>query len=319
VPRGIEDAVVQIGGWGFTMAFGKLVEWLRSPRFAALNYNGTTNLGDEIQTIAAMRFIPRVDAWVDRERLDEFRSWRDHRIILNGWFLHRPDHWPPAINLKPLIISFHLTNVISSQNRLGIPPSRAVLGAQGVEYLRSHEPIGARDLHTLRKLRSAGVNAYFSGCLTLTLSVDDAGPRSDSVYAIDVSDEVFSALSRRCIGPLIRLSHVDKVSKGNARIEKAKTLLRNYASARSVVTSRLHCALPCLALGTPVLFIEAAPDSYRFDGLRDFLHRASEKEVLENQTDFDPNAPPSNGVKWHALRDRLIASCLNFVREKENK
>jgi hypothetical protein len=45
-------------------------------RYAALNYYPIhhNNLGDEIQTLAATRFLPRVDTWVHRERLDEFRS-----------------------------------------------------------------------------------------------------------------------------------------------------------------------------------------------------------------------------------------------------
>jgi len=291
-----------------------MFKFLRPRRFAALSYNNTHNIGDEIQTIAAMRFLPRVDAWVDRERLDEFRSWADHRIILNGWFLHQPEHWPPAKRLIPHIVSFHLTREIPGLNERKIAPHTTVLGEQGVEYLRQHEPIGTRDLDTLGQLQSAGIKAYFSGCLTLTLSVDDAGSRGDTVYAVDVSDDVVSFLSRKCDGPVVRLTHIDTTPEGAVRMERAKALVRGYATARLVVTSRLHCALPCLALGTPVLFIETAADAYRFDGLRDLLHRATDADLLNEKTDFDPNAPPPNGSGWLTLRDRLISSCENFIR-----
>lgn len=273
----------------------------------------TPNLGDEIQTLAAMRFLPHIDAWVDRERLDKFRNWRTHRIILNGWFMHRPEHWPPAKRLKPLIVSFHLTNEIFRENINRVLAPSTILGPQGIDYLRRHEPIGTRDTHTLVQLQNAGIEAYFSGCLTLTLQVADAGPRDGTVYAVDIPNEAFAALSRQCKGPLIRLSHQKRDLKGNARFEKAKMLLAKYATARAVVTTRLHCALPCLALGTPVLFLETAPDAYRFDGLRDFLHKASPEAVIENQADFDINDPPPNSTQWHTLRDGLIASCQAFI------
>ena len=39
---------------------------LQPQKFALLSYAGTQNLGDEIQSIAAQHFLPRIDAWVDR-------------------------------------------------------------------------------------------------------------------------------------------------------------------------------------------------------------------------------------------------------------
>lgn len=41
------------------------------------------------------------------------------------------------------------------------------------------------------------------------------------------------------------------------RFELAEKLIKEYARARCVITSRIHCALPCLALGTPVIFINS--------------------------------------------------------------
>ena len=36
----------------------------------------------------------------------------------------------------------------------------------------------------------------------------------------------------------------------------AQQVLNQYAKAKLVITSRLHCALPCLALGTPVVLLK---------------------------------------------------------------
>lgn len=283
-------------------------------RFAALNYRGTGNIGDEIQTVSALRFIPRVDAWVDRERLDEFARWRTHKIILNGWFLHSPYHWPPSSTLDPLFISFHLTReTVSLQNPNGISPSSTVLSAEGIQYLRHHQPIGARDIETLERLRAVGIEAYFSGCLTLTLEPQEIVRQRHGVVAVDVSDRIFEHISRHHYRPIARLTHVDNETIGAARFDKARGLLRCYASARAVVTSRLHCALPCLALGTPVLLVETAPDAYRFSGLRELLRTASEDQVLRDQHDFDLNVPPPNKDSHQGLRDRMIETCTRFV------
>jgi polysaccharide pyruvyl transferase len=300
-----EPAIHQIGGYT-----------AQSRKFALLSYVGTQNLGDEIQSIAAQRFLPRVDAWLDRERLDEFRADAPHKIILNGWFLHRPDHWPPSPSLEPLIISFHLTReIVPSVNVKRIPPSTTVLRGEGLDFLRRHEPIGARDLGTLAELQSAGVASYFSGCLTLTLPMTEPNVKRERVYAVDVSDAVFDCLSRRCGEPVVRLSHGDSELVGSARFAKAARLLQHYAGARAVVTSRLHCALPCLAFGTPVLLIDKAADRYRFAGLRDFLHCTSEADILSGHCNYNLSRPPDNKDGWQPLRTALEARCRSFIGE----
>src|SRR5690242_11169019 len=68
-----------------------------SMTFGLLSYC-TANLGDDMQSIAARRFLPRVDCYVDREALDAPDAPHDQRLalIMNGWFCHRPDKWPPS-------------------------------------------------------------------------------------------------------------------------------------------------------------------------------------------------------------------------------
>ena len=286
-----------------------------SPKYAALNYFGTNNLGDEIQTIAALQFLPRVDAWVDREQLSAFLSDTTHKIILNGWFLHRPEHWPPSRWLRPLIVSFHLTRQINP-NFSKLAPSSTVLSPKGIRYLKDHEPIGARDLDTLGQLRAAGVSAYFSGCLTLTLRAPNPPPRRDKIYAVDVSNEVCAFLDRHSDVPIIRLTHAEHHLFGQVRFDRAAWLLGIYSSAKAVVTGRLHCALPCLALGTPVLLVEPADDPWRFHGLRDLLRHVSEPQLLEGRYQFDLRSPTPNGNDWCVLRDQLEERCKCFIQEE---
>jgi hypothetical protein len=71
------------------------------------------------------------------------------------------------------------------------------------------------------------------------------------------------------------------------RFALARHLLCKYADSRLVITSRIHAALPCLAMGTPVLFIvgdDLKPSGKgmspkvkgRFEGLLELFH------VIEN-------------------------------------
>lgn len=55
------------------------------------------------------------------------------------------------------------------------------------------------------------------------------------------------------------------------RFELAKALLQRYANAKLVITSRIHAALPCLGLGTPVILI-CPYDRKRFDGIAELLN-----------------------------------------------
>jgi hypothetical protein len=285
------------------------------PRFALLTYQ-TDNLGDEIQSIAARQFLPTTDLLIDRD------SWEPgvtcaadpHKIILNGWFTHAPERWPPPPILDPLVISFHVTSEIYKLSTSRLIPSDILVAGENLAYLRRHQPIGARDLRTRQLLSRHGIDSYFSGCLTLTLGQDATAARADYVCAVDLETPLYDALQARTHGRTIRVGHSDRNGGTFAeRAALASSRLSLYAHAKCVVTTRLHCALPCLALQTPVLLISAAPDTYRFSGLIDLLHHCSEEQFMRGNVDFDSNDPPPNGDAHLALRHRLIERVTRFT------
>ena len=67
----------------------------------------TENLGDDIQSLAAKQFLPRIDVYVDRDYINNINcSNEETKLIMNGWFTHRPDIWLPP----PCTVSYtHLT------------------------------------------------------------------------------------------------------------------------------------------------------------------------------------------------------------------
>jgi len=283
-------------------------------KFGLLTYR-TRNVGDDIQSLAARQYLPRVDTLVDREQMHAFMAPEPVKIILNGWFAHCPENWPPSPSLRPLFVSFHLSDEVHPMNVSGLRAARHLLTGAPLAYLRAKAPIGCRDVATADLLNAAGVPAWFSGCLTLTLqSAHAPAARENMVCCVDVSPAVRDHVAARVDARVISLSHgIAHDTPATTRFERAEALLDTYARARLVVTSRLHCALPCLAFGTPVLFVDNVSDRYRISGLLELLNHATEADILRGATRIDWQAPAANPVDISALAAELRRRCEAFV------
>lgn len=287
--------------------------------FGLLSYP-TINVGDFIQSLAVRKFLPRVDRYIDREALDEIEPVEGNavRLILNGWYCHRPDKWPPSPCVDPLIISFHITNLLLPGLEIS-PREQFARSPHILRYLQEHGPIGARDRDTLAWLRSCGIESYYSGCLTLTIN-RPAVPRESFLVLTELPEAVAIRVQSAAKIPIRYTSHVDTVTAGTEqRFERAAALLDLYARASCVMTSRLHCALPCLAMGTPVLLIEMALDPGRFTGLRDLMHHCSAEDFLSGQVDYDIGNPPPNPTTYLSIRAELERRVSAFTRAKSRR
>jgi hypothetical protein len=283
--------------------------------FALLSYR-TENLGDEIQSIAARQFLPSTDLLIDRDNWESSGTSiaGKYKIILNGWFTHAPERWPPPPILDPLFVSFHITNEIYHLNTSGLTPAQELVTGESLAYLQRYQPIGARDLWTQKLLLQHGIQAYFSGCLTLALGQSSDTPRADYICAVDLDADLNDVLLKRSHDRIVRVAHSDP--NGGAfedRMIAASNRLSLYAHAKCVVTTRLHCALPCLALRTPVLLILTAPDRYRFSGLTELLWCCTVEQFINGKVDFNPKSPPPNKGAYLIFRDRLIMRACEFT------
>ena len=271
------------------------------------------NIGDEIQSIAAKRFLPHIDDYVFRERLNSFRTAsafksepvQKFKIILNGWYMHVPQNFPPSIAIEPLLISMHFDKNIR----------RFILNkAENVNYLKEHGPVGCRDIDTMNFLLEHGIPAYHSGCLTLTLTenkIIKASANRDYVLCVDVPDEVIIYVKSKTNKPVYALSKiVNPYVESIERLELAKIYLYMYHNASAVITSNLHTALPCLAMNTSVCLLNN-DDRERFSGLEELVNHYPQSDFLAGA--YDINNPPENPRDFIAFRDSLINTCRNFT------
>ncbi len=268
------------------------------------------NIGDEVQCLAAFRFLPKVDYLIHRERIDEFKCESPVSLIMNHWWLWEGKHFPPASSINPLFVSFHL------QYRLR---NDKFMNKKNIQYFKQHEPIGCRDKGTAEFLRSKGIDAYFTGCMTTTLLPNPSLKHKfidGYILCVDVPDEVVKAIKSRTNKRVICIGREQKVCFSyEQRIRMAKFTLFLYHNAHCVVTIALHAALPSTAFGTPVCVIKQ--DNYdaktRFDGLEECLNIVDKKDFIANPQVYDVNNPPSNPTAFMKIRNGLVEKCKEFT------
>lgn len=288
----------------------------------------TDNIGDEVQSIAAMRLLPRVDTLMERDRLS-LAPREPTFLIANGWYLHSRD-FPPPPQVRPFYIAFHAAHDLA-------------LTPQAIEHLKLHGPVGCRDVFTLERLKSCGVPAYFSGCLTTTLEASPDPLLREGVVLVDVDPDLGKSIPAHLTSdaialtqhsgtsidpirhearilamiehrhfparPLGRMFYTSLISLRQKihlpqrvvrdRFQRAEHLLSRYEKARLVITSRLHCALPCIAIGTPVILLHKNPQDPRFGALNGYLKIHAEKDLAE--IDWNPGAVRSDRMQRHII------------------
>jgi len=70
---------------------------------------GTGNIGDYIQSFAVQKFLNGDPIFVPREDLVSLSSVPEPTaVVMNGWFMHKPESWPPGPKLRPVSLDFML-------------------------------------------------------------------------------------------------------------------------------------------------------------------------------------------------------------------
>ena len=269
-----------------------LKKYNKTKTFGILFAN-TSNLGDDVQTIAQMQYIPKgaKTIIVDRETVNE--ESRKCNLIMNGWWMHNDKNFPPHKNINPLYIAFHIEK-------------KGLVSDKAIKHYKKYQPIGCRDIHTMNLLKKKGVDAYFSGCLTLTLKNPFTNPKRDKIYIVDAhltSKKVYPWGSDHLLAKLIPKHIRDQAEYIEHEIPEdldqndmyarqkyvKENLLNKYAQAKLVITSRLHCALPCVAYNTPCIALYSGINTdNRWGGLKDYVYGYTS---VDDKVEMDFNNP----------------------------
>ena len=85
------------------------------------------------------------------------------------------------------------------------------------------------------------------------------------------------------------------------RFKIAKQLLDKYARAKLVISTRIHGALPCLALKTPIIFVNKKYSS-RYPGLYELLNTVG----INSKGKFEINVKLNN--------NNLVVNPTNYLQ-----
>ena len=216
----------------------------------------TINIGDNIQSLAIRGLFNRLgipDSNIIGINRDDLPNYKGEPVMLmmNGCFYPHCFPLPPAIT--PMFFGFNTDSVPMVRKH------RAML--------LQHQPIGCRDEATMRILRKEGIEAYVSGCLTLTYEKRPAPPADGKVviaYGRGAGELPGSLLPYippallKDVALVYQREPVKVMPLGPAEIGEADAIARRHVDfyareARLIITPLLHVASPCIGMGIPVI------------------------------------------------------------------
>jgi hypothetical protein len=247
------------------------------------------NYGDDYQLFAIEQLYNMMGVdyrEVVRLRSADLASYEGDYIVLPINFMIANSIYP---RLSPKIIPVYLgLNLLDSS-----------IG----EAYRFHEfePIGCRDAYTMHVLQDAGYRAYLNGCMTLTFPRRQETEEQTKVFIVDADEKMMPFMPEHLLDDAVFVSQ--GYFNHSATEDDARALLNRYRDeARLVVTQRLHCAVPCMAMGIPVIFARRriSHRSWWLENLIDLYDQST-----FNRIDWNPKPLELEAIKQNMIDNAI--------------
>ncbi len=278
---------------------------------AVISGTGFCNLGDIAQTLA-VDLIYRV-LHIDENDIvnifvDELGTYRGEKVLLPiaGFFNYRKNApaFPTSEDIIPVFLSLYTISGLYLNKK---------------EFWKKQGLIGCRDERTMELMRKRGYDAWLLGCMTMLFPCRDHVPEKEHVFIVDAEPSVYNYIPERLMKSAEYVTHLVKVDSGMSREQtgramenKTRELLqRYYQEATLVITSRLHCAAPCIAMGIPTVVVRKGFDE-RYGWIDKFVHLYTEDEFA--QIDWEPKP-----VELELHKKRLMDAAVSIVRREADR
>lgn len=174
------------------------------------------------------------------------------------------------------------------------------------DWTKSMEPVSARDEVTADYLNKNGIDSYLTGCFTICFPKRKVAPSKNKVFFVDIPKNLEPFIPERLKENCEYITHAVRINEypisleENMRLENiSKSILAKYRDEASlVVTSRLHAAIPCVAMGVPVVFASTNVD-FRFSWVEKLFHPYQFEEYP--LIDWNPQPIDVEAVKSHFI------------------
>lgn len=308
------------------------------------------NIGDYAQLLAIDNLYSYMGIKEDEIVRIEYYDLLDYKgeyVILPVNFLYsNPYYGERDFILSPRIIPVFL----------GVQWINASLSEKELNFFLKYEPIGCRDERTMKLFREEGIQAYLQGCISATFPRREEG-EYDSIYLVDTPETLETYLPEDIKENGIRLSqqfygnveeYLERKMCDSIR-EYMRQRLRLYReTAKLVITSRLHCAAPCVAMGIPVIFvcnnysssyawleklipvytkedfdkIDWNPEGVAYEELKEMILKNASKRLLDTKTQYENMCNISEYYEsriQREYRNSYIMHAEDFTNKKWNK
>lgn len=246
------------------------------------------NLGDYIQSRAVREALHAIGVHddqittIDRDSLATYDG-DSLLLVMNSVFTI--GNFPLAEAITPVYFgfSFHPDNLLPGQTSQDYEAA--------LRHLRPVGSIGCRDRATADALAARGFASHVTGCLSQSLAprTFQGEDHDGAVLFCGIDDSSLEQeLLRQSKGSHFRLrdqryrvtEYPLSSEAMSACRHEADALISLYARhVKLVVTSLMHCASPCAAMGIPAVIVRRDPNNIRFSSLREHLQILAPSEV----------------------------------------
>jgi hypothetical protein len=327
------------------------------------NMDNQFNIGDYIQSLAARQFFIGEPVYINREKLNEYRGEKVKMIMNGWFMQEPQSWPPSKDIVPCFVsyhISNVVKEILLSPKNVEYFKQWEPIGCRDSETLQLFIQKGIKayfsgclTLTLGEKYRSSErgdkvyfVDPYFDWEKNIcSISADLCVLVFNFKTIMKIAHSLFKKrtlktliktasfyrqyrkiFSKKLLENAIYLTHILKHSDFNSDAEKfqyAEELIKKYAKAKFAVTSRIHCALPCIGLKTPVIYIENRNQSEtsfcRLGGLTDLFNIISYSKgkmqplFCELQNKISDDFSFSNKSSYEKCKQALIEVCNEFV------
>lgn len=272
----------------------------------------TVNIGDNVQSIAVRKLLKKIGVpkesilSINRDTLPQY-SGPNAALIMNGVFYEHC--FPLPNNIKPIFIGFCARENVIIKNK---------------DYFAQNSPIGCRDKSTAESFKKLGIDAYVTGCLSMTIPNREESNNASKIVVVlggrmEDSEtyfpaEIFSHMPTEYFSQIkfiyqrMPMSEYPVSPSSCMKIENyALKLLKYYAdNAKLIITPLHHVTAPCIGLGIPVILCRHEM-KFSFDYLADILPFYTPNKFKE----INWNPQPINIESTRSKLEHLTAAHVN--------
>lgn len=244
-------------------------------KISLLKYNHSDNIGDNIQTLVSKSILEQLNfevEYLNQEDLNKDNKFKK-KFFVNGFFCFNDyGHiFPFNENIQPFFSNLHIE---LDYNKEQILEKKFFSKKKNLEYFKKFEPIGCRDEESKNILKKYGIKAKNNECITFLLERRSKEEEENAKKIIFVDIDEFVPVPKKMKKNSEYMTHFlssAQIYDNEDKLNISKKILNYYKkNAKIIITSKFHCAVPCIAMGIPVIFF-GDPNSTRLAPLKKYI------------------------------------------------